>query len=133
VWRLVDAAERDGGALTVNWHDRSLAPERQWGDFYVELVGELKGRGAWFPTASRAAAWFAQRRSVAFGAVDWERGSARIRISANTSQDLPGLTIRVHAPGTSDDIAPARRRQPRRFTDVTLVHARDMRVAFDAA
>jgi len=50
VWRLVDDAERYGGALIINWHDRSLAPERLWGQFYVQLIDELKHRGAWFPT-----------------------------------------------------------------------------------
>src|SRR5262249_49925914 len=66
VFQLVDQAERHGGALTVNWHDRSLAPERLWEGFYVDLVDELKRRRAWFPTAAEAVAWFNRRRSAAF-------------------------------------------------------------------
>jgi hypothetical protein len=44
---LIENAVRFGGALTVNWHDRSLAPERLWDDFYVGLLEDLKSRGAW--------------------------------------------------------------------------------------
>ena len=51
VSRLMDDAERFGGALTINWHDRSIAPERLWDDFYLKLLRELKSRGAWLPTA----------------------------------------------------------------------------------
>jgi hypothetical protein len=98
VWRLVDEAERYGGALTINWHDRSLAPERLWGEFYVQLVDELKRRGAWFATATQAASWFAQRRSAVFDSVRWGGASARIRASTDRCQDLPGLTVRVHTP-----------------------------------
>ncbi len=30
--RMVDNAVHFGGCLTINWHDRSLAPERLWGE-----------------------------------------------------------------------------------------------------
>lgn len=133
VWRLVDDAERYGGALTINWHDRSLAPERQWGGLYVELVGELKRRGAWFPTASEAASWFLQRRSAVFDSVGWDHGSARIKASAGHCQGLPGLTVRVHAPGSPADSRPARWQRHRTFADVTFGHVLDAQVTFDAA
>jgi len=97
VWRLLDDAEQHGGAVVINWHDRSLAPERLWGDFYVELVAELKRRGAWFATATQAASWFALRRSAVVDSVGWEAGSAR-----SSRPDLPGLALRVHAPGWRD-------------------------------
>ena len=29
---LIENVARFGGALTINWHDRSLAPERLWDD-----------------------------------------------------------------------------------------------------
>ena len=102
VWQLMDDAERYGGALIINWHDRSLAPERLWGDFYVQLVDELKGRGAWCPTAAQAASWFQQRRSAVFDSVHPEGNSIRIgAASASPHADLPGLMLRVHTPGAS--------------------------------
>ncbi len=66
VRQLIDNAERFGGVLTINWHDRSLAPERLWDRFYIELVRELKARGAWLPTAAEAVAWFRERRETSF-------------------------------------------------------------------
>ena len=53
---MVDDMRQFGGALVINWHDRSIAPERLWDDFYVQLVAKLKATGAWFCTASQAAA-----------------------------------------------------------------------------
>ena len=63
---LLDNAERFGGSLVINCHDRSLAPERMWDDFYIELVEELKRRGAWIPNAADAVAWFRVRRVARF-------------------------------------------------------------------
>ena len=93
---LIDAADEHGGALTVNWHDRSIAPERLWGDFYLDLVDELKRRGPWFPTAAQAVSWFRRRRSARFDSVRQEAGAVHVRVSAIPSGDLPGLTVRVH-------------------------------------
>ena len=100
VWRLLDEAECYGGALTINWHDRSLAPERLWGDFYVELVDELRRRGAWFATAAQAVAWFSQRRAVSVSSIRWTGESAHVEVGGDRMADLPGLTVRVHASGT---------------------------------
>ena len=100
VCRLVDDAERYGGALTINWHDRSLAPERLWDDFYIELVDELKRRGAWFATASEAVAWFSQRRAASFIASRGSSESTQIEVSGAPMANLPGLTVCVHASRT---------------------------------
>src|SRR5204862_3987713 len=95
---LVDDAERYGGALTINWHDRSLAPERLWGGFYADFIDDLKQRDAWFPTTGQATAWFRRRRSAVFDSVGREGDSMRIAVSADRSDDTPGLTLRVYAP-----------------------------------
>jgi hypothetical protein len=60
---LVESAARFGGCITVNWHDRSIAPERQWGDFYRDLVRLLEARGAWVTSAAEAVDWFRKRRA----------------------------------------------------------------------
>jgi peptidoglycan/xylan/chitin deacetylase (PgdA/CDA1 family) len=98
VGSLLDHAERFGGALTVNWHDRSIAPERLWGGFYRWLIQELKERGAWFPTASQAVAWFRKRRSVVFESVTWEAGNLKLRMSGADAGDGPAFRLRVHPP-----------------------------------
>jgi hypothetical protein len=92
--QMADTVVRHGGCLTVNWHDRSLAPERQWGQSYGELLQELKSRGAWFATAGQAVAWFRKRRSAAFAEDRAESGC--VRVNFEDSDGLPGLQLRVH-------------------------------------
>ena len=65
--QLVEQAKCFGGTLVINWHDRSLAPERLWGQFYQRLLQELgAGNHAWFATARQAVSWFRWRRSFRF-------------------------------------------------------------------
>ena len=91
--RIIDNAVEFGGCVTVNWHDRSIAPERLWGDFYLELVEGLKGKGAWFPTARQAVFWFRKRRSAVFGAVSTQAGTARVTLTVDVAEDLPDLQL----------------------------------------
>ena len=93
---MVANCVRFGGVLTVNWHDRSIAPERQWDQTYRELLGRLRGQGAWFATAGQAVSWFRKRRSAQFETT----GDGRINLSPNGSDDeLPALEVRRHNPG----------------------------------
>jgi len=96
VSRIVDNAIRLGGCVTINWHDRSIAPERLWADFYAQLVSELKRRGAWFATAAQAVAWFRKRRSAAFEHLAEESGAWRVKTETGLGEDLPDLQVRVH-------------------------------------
>ena len=98
VWRLIDDVEHFGGALTINWHDRSIAPERLWGDFYRELVHELKRRRAWFPNSAQAAAWFRNRRAARLESIRLENGVIKVRGKTGEVDTLPGLKIRVFKP-----------------------------------
>jgi hypothetical protein len=50
---MVDNAVQFGGCLTINWHDRSLAPGRLWAPTTANWCSELKDRGAWFATGGR--------------------------------------------------------------------------------
>lgn len=93
--RMADRAMELGGCLTLNWHDRSLGPERLWYRTYRETVASLKARGVWFATARQAVAWFQKRRAVVF-----EKGSGdpdiRVRVRGEHAKDLPGLRLRVY-------------------------------------
>jgi peptidoglycan/xylan/chitin deacetylase (PgdA/CDA1 family) len=88
-----------GGSLTINWHDRSIAPERQWGAFYEGLVNELESKGAWFATAAQAVAWYRKRRSAVFESTRWEAGAVHVKITLPNCDQVPGLQLRVHYPG----------------------------------
>jgi hypothetical protein len=95
---MLDNAVRLGGALTINWHDRSLAPERLWGEFYSDLIQDLKSRDAWFSTASQATAWFRKRRSAEFETDSSAPGSVRAHVAVDQRDNLPALRLRVHTP-----------------------------------
>jgi peptidoglycan/xylan/chitin deacetylase (PgdA/CDA1 family) len=94
--RMADNAVQFGGCLTVNWHDRSLAPERLWDTSYRDLLQDIRNRGAWFATAGQAIAWFQKRRSVVFETDCMSPDTVRARVSAHESDHLPGLRLRVH-------------------------------------
>jgi hypothetical protein len=98
IGQFIATAVRFGGALTVNWHDRSLAPERLWDDTYRRLLEECKARGAWFATAAQTVAWFQKRRAVTFVSTG-DRGT-KIQVPCG-QEDLPALRARVFQPDSN--------------------------------
>jgi len=101
--QMVDSVAQYGGCLTINWHDRSLAPERLWGSCYRELIQDLKNRGAWFATAGQAVSWFRLRRSVEFEEDPACPNSVRAKISSKYCNGLPGLHMRIYKAQVSND------------------------------
>jgi hypothetical protein len=94
---LIENATRFGGVLTINWHDRSLGPERLWGDAYVTLLRDLCTRTPWFATAGQAVSWFRKRRATSFAPVTQDGVSIRVQRAIDpTAADLPPLTVRVY-------------------------------------
>jgi hypothetical protein len=98
--QLVDNARRLGGTLVINWHERSLAPERLWGRFYRELVQEVERQGAWFARAGDAVEWFRWRRSIRFTPGP-SREATNLHVWAPSSTN-PGAVVRVYHPGRRD-------------------------------
>ena len=94
--QMTDHVVQFGGCLTVNWHDRSLAPERLWGGCYSELIQDMKSRSAWFATAGQAVSWFRKRRSAAFVMDSREPNAVRIQVAYDRGSDIPGLRLRIH-------------------------------------
>jgi hypothetical protein len=93
---MLDNAVRLGGTLTINWHDRSLAPERLWGEFYSDLIQDLKHRNAWFATAGQATAWFRKRRSAQFESEGVAPGTVNAKVGVDQRDNLPALRLRIH-------------------------------------
>ena len=89
---MVNDMRQFGGVLMVNWHDRSIAPERLWDDFYAELVEKLESAAAWFCTAAEAAQWFRRRREVTFGTGGNETALAPTR----SEPGIPGFRMRSY-------------------------------------
>jgi peptidoglycan/xylan/chitin deacetylase (PgdA/CDA1 family) len=127
---MLDNAVRFGGTLTINWHDRSLSSERLWGEFYSDLIQDLKSRGAWFSTASQATAWFRKRRSAEFETDSSATGAIRAHVAVDQRDNLPALRLRIHAPRTLGSIsAPG----SDSYVDTVVGESVDLRIASEAA
>jgi hypothetical protein len=100
--RLISQAVRFGGTLVVNWHCRSLAPERQWRRPYEALITEATGAGAWFATGASAVAWFRWRRSIGFSET---RNGSVVRVTATVASTMaPGAVVRIHGADHHSDV-----------------------------
>jgi len=94
---MYETVEQYGGVLTVNWHDRSVLPERLWTEVYSDMISQMKNRGAWFATASEAVAWFRKRRSAKFEIDEATGQIVKISTAAGDRRDIPGLQVRCHS------------------------------------
>jgi hypothetical protein len=95
---LIANARHHGGALTVNWHHRSIAPERLWDDFYVRLLAALKSQAVWFATARDAANWFSRRRQWDFHASTRENLTHLAQSAGPGDEASPPLLLRTYLP-----------------------------------
>jgi hypothetical protein len=129
VWRLIDDVEQMGGALTINWHDRSIAPERLWEDFYRKLLGELRNRGAWLPTSRNAVAWFRSRRAAVVESVRSTGGALKVQGRLDTAERVPGLKIRIHKPRAGSLSEPKASRKAGQFVDVPFAGTTELNFA----
>lgn len=94
---LIENAVRFGGVLTVNWHDRSLGPERLWDDAYRKLLNHISSKNVWFATVSQAVSWFKKRRSVRIENMVREGDTVRARVSVSERDPgLPAMRLRLH-------------------------------------
>lgn len=100
---LIQNAREFGGTLTVLWHDRSLGPERFWGDFYIRLVNRLRSMEVWFANARQVVGWFRMRREVSFERLTSPAGSHRVKLCYRGRKIVPPLVVRVQRPGVSHE------------------------------
>jgi hypothetical protein len=99
---LIENVTRFGGVLTINWHDRSLGPERLWDDTYLTLLGDLRARTPWFATGLQTVSWFRKRRAASFVRTTEDDGRVRVRTATDpTAADVPPLTLRVYNTASS--------------------------------
>ncbi len=126
---MLENAVRFGGTLTVNWHDRSLAPERLWGEFYRDLIQELQTRGAWFATAGQATSWFRNRRAAGFEIDPMEPRTVRVKLAVDQCDNLPEMRLRVHNARKSD---PGSMQRSTDFVDMKIDHGVENSVPSEA-
>lgn len=126
---MFENAVRLGGTLTINWHDRSLAPERLWGEFYRDLIQELQSRGAWFATAGQATSWFRNRRAAGFETHPMGPGTVRVKLAVDQCDKLPELRLRVHNPRNS---GPAGMQRSADFVDMKIAQGVESKIPSEA-
>jgi hypothetical protein len=95
---LIAEMKTHGGVFTINWHDRSLAPERNWDAAYLALLDTLRGESTWFATAGEAIAWFERRRAVRFVQAGAAGASPTAVTGPGETGEGPSLALRVHTP-----------------------------------
>ena len=93
-----------GGVLTINWHTRSLSPERLWGDFYQRLLEEIQKNQVWFGTAQQAVSWFRARRELRFEQVHFTEDGLRLKIAGPESDKQLSFVVRIHHPKSSASV-----------------------------
>ena len=98
--KLIGDMRTYGGVFTINWHQRSLGPERNWDTFYIELLRILKAEDVCFVTAKQAVDWFARRRSVHFNGIKFSENGIRLQLGSENSDGSSHQLIRVHHPPT---------------------------------
>ena len=98
--QIVENARRFGGTVVINWHDRSLAPERLWDRPYKQLLDEVgKDDRAWFATGSEAVDWFRWRRSTRF---TWDANSRVVTVTAPAARHgMPAGRLRICRPAAA--------------------------------
>jgi len=115
---LIKNSKEYGGILTINWHTRSLSPERNWDTFYIELLKILKAENIWFATANQAVDWFNKRRSISFDAVKFLQNKVQVKLSSNNDSNSPALLLRVHVPRIESTATENYHRSKQTFSDI---------------
>jgi hypothetical protein len=126
---LITALRSHGGVLTINWHTRSLSPERNWDSFYLELLDLLKMEGVWFATARAAVEWFRKRRQIRFEDVEVTPRGVKVKLCGMDSTDLPGFRLRVHRPAKAGETREHRRAVRGNWIDVPLTGEQEIDVS----
>lgn len=108
-----------GGVVTINWHTRSLSPERLWGDFYATLLDEMRRYRVWFGTAQEIVTWFRNRRALSFEDVQFAEGqNLRLKIGGISPEQRPPFLVRVHHRRTRTPQNPARATVEPAYSDI---------------
>lgn len=97
---LVETIRRTGGVITVNWHMRSLGPERLWDEPFRYLLRVAEDSRVWTAPACEVMQWFAMRRSVRLTAGNLD--PAQLCAIPADSEYLPSLQVRRYNCADSD-------------------------------
>lgn len=126
---IIEDIKDYGGVLTINWHTRSLSPERNWDSFYTELLNLLKSENVFFASATEAVNWYRKRRSVHFDYVKIKSGRVRIKISSAVGDQPSGIMIRIHYPRLVNESNDQHQPQIEPWLDIPLTQGEEIEVS----
>lgn len=95
---LIKTVKDNGGVLTINWHDRSIGPERFWDDVYCHTLNELKDQEGLFLTAGAVVNWFRKRRAVKFQQIYNNNLSNKIKLTGFDIKPVDKMFLRIYVP-----------------------------------
>ncbi|MBI9097599.1 MAG: hypothetical protein JEY91_03930 [Spirochaetaceae bacterium] len=101
--KIIAQVKKFGGVLTVNWHGRSLAPERLWNDFYRQLLNYIQTDLVWFGTCKEIITWYKKRRSVEFKSIEIIENRIVAQIDGINHWGGPGLSLNIYGLGNNDE------------------------------
>lgn len=126
--KFSESASTFGGVLTLNWHHRSIAPERLWGDVYQMGIQHFITKGAIIETAGSIVNWFRKRRLICFQKVECTKDAIKVKLSFDkekvTEDDL--FFLRIHNFKIKTEIDAADDIGQQSYSDFVLTGVREM-------
>ena len=104
--------------MTINWHSRSLSPERNWDEFYRDLLDKLKKERTLFFTAAEAVQWFARRRSIRFENIEIKENTMHIRLKSDAYDGNAYYILRCYPPKKKNEVVSDEARLLKQFIDI---------------
>jgi len=119
--KVVETTRTYGGVLTILWHQRSIAPERLYEEFYINLLNYLKkDHNVWFATGGQIVEWFRKRRNFSFKDIQCFDETVKVKYSDIRTDTIPPLMLRIHKRKYSDKDMLNSMNTETNFTDVLL-------------
>lgn len=87
-----------GGVIVLNWHTRSLSPERLWGEFYMRLLEEMQHFRVCFERAGEVINWFRARREIRIEEYSSPSPGVRVRMCTPIPHQRHSFVIRLYSP-----------------------------------
>ena len=116
--QVLGIAKAFGGVVTVNWHTRSLSPERLWGDFYKALLREMRCYRVWFGTAQEIVTWFRNRRALCFQEVQFAEEGLRLKLTGRSTDEQHPFIVRVYPKGSRSPLDAPREASKPGYSDM---------------
>lgn len=127
---LLNNAKTYGGVLTINWHHRSIAPERLWGDFYLKILEEIKRHKVWFAGIREVVKWFSLRRAITFKETEIIQNSMKLRLKGHLPSQEPGLLLRFHKPNQIESTSQFLQNYKSSYHDLLLQNSMEVQFSF---